>query len=58
MGSAFGVILSVTVLVLDVLAIMDCVSSSKSTGMKILWIILVILLPLVGLILYFLIGRK
>ena len=51
-------ILGIVVLVLDVLAILNIVKSSKSTGNKILWIVLVLLLPVIGLILYYLIGRK
>jgi len=54
MQNLFGLI----ILVLDILAIVEIVKSSKDTGKKILWIILVLLLPIVGLILYFLLGRK
>jgi len=53
-----GGILGLIVLVLDIWAIIDCVKSSKSTGHKALWIILVLVLPVIGLILYFLMGRK
>jgi hypothetical protein len=58
MSTVFGTILFLVVLVLDGLAIVDCVRSSKDTGMKVLWIFLIILLPVIGLILYFLLGRK
>jgi len=58
MSTVFGTIFFLVVLVLDVLAIVDCVRSSKDTGMKVLWIFLIILLPVIGLILYFLLGRK
>lgn len=51
-------ILGLIILVLDILAIVDCVKSSKSNGQKALWIILILVLPLVGLILYYLIGKK
>jgi len=54
MGKLIGLI----ILVLDVLAIVDCVKSDKSTGKKALWIVLVLVLPLVGLILYYLVGKK
>lgn len=36
---------------------MDIVKSSRSLGWKILWILIVLLLPVVGLILYFLLAR-
>ena len=51
-------ILGLVVLVLDIIAIMDCLKSGKSGGNKALWIILILILPVVGLILYYLIGKK
>ena len=51
-------ILGLIILVLDIIAIMDCVKSSKSNGQKALWIILILVLPVVGLILYYIIGKK
>ena len=51
-------ILGLIILVLDILAIVDCIKSSKSGGQKALWIILILVLPLVGLVLYYLIGKK
>ena len=51
-------ILGLVLLVLDILAIVDCVKSSKSGGQKALWIILILVLPLLGLILYYVIGKK
>jgi hypothetical protein len=51
-------ILSLVILALDIIAIVDVVKSSKDTGKKILWVILIVFLPVIGLILYYLIGRK
>lgn len=51
-------LLSLVVLVLDIVAIVDVIKSPKDTGMKVLWIIVILLLPILGLILYFFIGRK
>lgn len=51
-------IIGLIVLVLDIVAIVDALKSSMDTGKKALWVILVILLPLIGMVLYFLIGRK
>jgi hypothetical protein len=53
-GGLFGLI----VLVLDVWAIVKTIQSSASTGSKVLWIVLVLLLPVLGLILYWLMGPK
>jgi hypothetical protein len=51
-------LLGLVILVLDIVAILDCVKSSLTTGMKALWIILILILPVIGLVLYFLIGKK
>lgn len=53
-----GALLGLVVLVLDIIAIVDAVKSSMDTGKKALWIILVIVLPVIGMVLYFLIGKK
>jgi hypothetical protein len=54
MGGIFGLI----VLVLDIIAIVDVLKSSMDTGKKALWIVLILVLPIVGMVLYFLIGKK
>lgn len=46
------------VLALDVWAIVSIFGSSASTGKKVLWILLVLLLPLVGFILWLLLGPR
>ena len=51
-------ILGLLVLVLDIIAIVDVIKSSMDTGKKALWIILVLILPVIGMVLYFLIGKK
>jgi hypothetical protein len=51
-------LLSVIILVLDIIAIIDVIKSSMSTGKKILWVLLILFLPVLGLILYYLVGRK
>ena len=44
------------VTVLDVIAIVSILKSSADGGTKILWALLVIFLPVVGMVLYFLMG--
>jgi len=44
------------VLVLDVIALVSLLKSSADSGTKILWALLIILLPVVGMILFFLMG--
>ena len=50
----FGVI----VLILDVYAILQIAQSSSETGKKALWIALVLLLPVVGLIIWYFAGPR
>jgi hypothetical protein len=49
----FGLI----ILVLDIWAIVRIIESGKSTGMKVFWIVLILVLPVLGLIVWFLFGR-
>ncbi len=51
-------LLGLVILGLDIFAIIDVVKSSKEGGQKALWVILILLLPVIGLILYFLLGKK
>ena len=53
-----GGIIGLIVLVLDIIAIVDALKSSMDTGKKALWIILILILPVIGMVLYFLIGKK
>ncbi len=53
-----GGILGIIVLVLDIVAILDIVKSAKTTTQKLLWVLIVLVLPFVGMIAYFLIGKK
>lgn len=54
MDFLFGLI----IFILDVWAIINIVQSSAATGHKVLWILLVLLLPLVGLIIWGLLGPR
>jgi len=47
---------SALILVLDVIALVSLLKSSADTGTKILWALLIILLPVLGMVLYFLMG--
>jgi hypothetical protein len=53
-----GRLISLAVIVLDVIVILDILKSNKDNEKKILWIIAVVFLPLLGPILYLVIGRK
>jgi len=53
-----GGILGLLVLVLDIVAIVDVLKSSINTDKKALWIIVIFVLPVVGMALYFWVGKK
>lgn len=46
------------ILVLDVWAIISTVSSGVSVGKKVLWVIVILILPLIGFILWLFLGPK
>lgn len=58
MGIEVGGILGLIILILDIWAIVKVVSSAAGTGTKVLWIVLIVILPVVGLILWLLFGPK
>ncbi|HEY5917986.1 MAG TPA: PLD nuclease N-terminal domain-containing protein [Chryseolinea sp.] len=53
-----GQLISFIILVIDIVVIVDIVKSSKDTEKKILWIIAVVFLPVLGPILYYVLGKK
>jgi len=58
MGLEFGGLLGVVIFVLDIWVIIQVFQSPSSTGKKILWMLIILLLPLAGLLLWFLFGPK
>jgi succinate dehydrogenase/fumarate reductase cytochrome b subunit len=51
-------LLGILILIADVWAIISIVQSSASNEKKALWVILVVLLPVVGLILWYFLGPR
>jgi succinate dehydrogenase/fumarate reductase cytochrome b subunit len=51
-------IIGLIVLVLDIWAIVQILQRRGPTDKKILWILVILLLPVIGLVLWLLIGRK
>ena len=49
-------LVGLAILVLDIIAIVSVVRSGLSTGKKILWIALILLLPVIGMLLYLMIS--
>jgi hypothetical protein len=53
-----GGILGLLILAIDVWAIVTIVQSGATTAQKVLWIVLILLLPVLGVILWFLLGPR
>lgn len=57
-SSGYGGIIGLIILILDIIAIVSVLMGGGSVLRKLLWILIILLLPLIGMILYFLIGRS
>jgi hypothetical protein len=51
-------ILGLVIFVLDIIAIINIIQSGLTPMMKLVWIVVVLALPVVGMALWFLIGAK
>jgi hypothetical protein len=51
-------ILSLLILIADIWAIINIIQSNESAGMKALWVVLVLVLPLLGLAIWYFAGPK
>ncbi len=49
-------LIGLVVLVLDLIALVSLLKSGADATTKILWVLLIVLLPVLGMILYFLMG--
>lgn len=55
---AFGGIIGLIILALDIWAIVSILRSDASGGKKALWVVLILILPLLGLILWGIMGPR
>lgn len=53
-----GTLLSILILVADVWAILQVFQTKESNGSKALWIVLILLLPVLGLVIWWFFGPK
>lgn len=53
-----GILAGLLILVLDIVAIVSAIQSNLDPVMKLIWVIVILALPVVGMILWFLIGSK
>ncbi|MGK2943621.1 MAG: PLDc N-terminal domain-containing protein [Desulfuromonadales bacterium] len=58
MGIEVGGILGLLILIADVWAIIKTVQSSATTGIKVIWIVVILLLPVLGLLIWLLAGPR
>lgn len=58
MGVEVGGILGLIILILDIYAVLKVFNSSAGTGTKIIWTLIIVLLPVIGLVAWFLVGPK
>lgn len=58
MGFEVTGIFGLIVLIADIYAIVQTVQSAAPTGSKVLWIVIILLLPVIGVILWWLLGPK
>ncbi len=51
-------IFSLLILIADIWAILNIIQSKAETGMKLVWILVIVLLPLIGVILWYFFGPR
>lgn len=54
----FGGLIGLLILIADVWAILNVFQSSESTGTKAIWIVLVLVLPVLGFVVWYFAGPK
>lgn len=58
MGSTMNGLVSLIILVLSIWAILNIVKSNTEVGKKVLWVLLILFLPVIGLIIWALLGPR
>ena len=58
MGSTLSGLISLVILALDIWAIVSIVRSDATGGKKVLWVLLILILPVLGLILWGIMGPR
>lgn len=53
-----GTFIGLFIFLADIWAIFQTVKSTESTGQKVLWIVLILVLPVFGLLLWFFLGPR
>ncbi|MDA7087928.1 PLD nuclease N-terminal domain-containing protein [Pseudomonas sp. SA3-5] len=58
MGSTLNGLVGLVILVLSIWAIINIVKSNTEVGKKVLWVLLILFLPVIGLIIWALMGPR
>ncbi|MFH6566384.1 MULTISPECIES: PLD nuclease N-terminal domain-containing protein [Pseudomonas] len=58
MGSTFNGLIGLIILALDIWAIINVLKSGAGTGAKILWVLLILFLPVLGLVIWAIAGPR
>lgn len=58
MGIEVTGVLGLIILILDIWAIIKTIGSGASTGVKVAWVVVILLLPLLGLLLWLIFGPR
>ena len=58
MGIEVGGVIGLIILIADIWAIVNVLGSSASTGSKVLWVLVILLLPVIGLIAWLIMGPR
>jgi len=58
MNSGYGSVFGLLILIGDIWAIINIFQSSASSEKKLIWVVAVVLLPVLGLILWFFLGPR
>lgn len=58
MGIEVGGLLGLIILIADIWAIINIIGSGASTGSKVIWVLVVLILPVIGLIIWLVAGPR
>lgn len=58
MGAFLNGLLGLVILALNIWAIISIIKSGAETGIKVLWVLLIVLLPVIGLVIWALLGPR
>lgn len=58
MGFGYGGILGLIILIADIWAIVQILQGGGTSGRKLLWILIILILPVLGLLIWLLAGRR